>query len=182
MNRIEDERIEFYFKHEAQIREWAEIEEDALAFSHSFYLTVKAPLDQALREHFPDEVESFRVDNSKWPAIALRRPDGWPTGDSDPDVRLEWWRKNCLLTKKKCRWLGIRTNAERYLSSIVEERPEEYRRGRDWWPAYRYLSPAPTRFWEGDGLEEYRAFLVVSLVEAWRDLSPIVDTAVGYRP
>ncbi len=181
MNQIEDERIKFYFEHEAQITEWAQIEKDAVTFSHDFYLTIKAPLDKALREHFPGDVESFVGSNAKWPSIGLRKRDDWPTADSDPDVRLEWMRRDCLLTMDECRWVGIRTNVEQYHHALTEERIEEYPDRSSWWPVYTYLSPAPDGFWEGDGLEEYRAYLVASLVKAWRVLSPLVDKAVDHR-
>ena len=182
MNRLEDERLRFYFEHEAQINEWAEIREDALIFSHEFYLAVRPPLDEALRQAGTGDVESFvGEERSGWPGIGLRRSDGWPTADGDPDVRLEWQRWHSLLTMAEGRWVGIRTNTEQYRHLIVERSPRGYEDDRGRWPAYKYLPPVDAKFWKGDGLERYRALLVSELIEAWRVLSPIVDEAVGYR-
>lgn len=181
MNRIEDERVKFFLEHQERIREWASLEDEVSKFVHLFYRSLKGDLDEALRSgRIEDDVRSFRV-GGRWPGLGLRR-QGWPKGKSDPDVRLEWFRKSVLFPPHRSLMCGVRTNVERYRSSFTKEARPAYPQSSRWWPAYRYLDPPKDRFWEGDNLKEYRNYIVETILTIWKDLAPLVDKAVGHPP
>lgn len=181
MNRIEDEPIKFYLEHEAQIREWAALEADVVKFADRFYRSLKGDIDAALRSgRIADEgVESLFREEGDWPGFALRRQD-WPKGDKDPDVRLEWDRRRALFSREGHLYCGVRTMNEHYRWPFTKEKPQGYPKQNSWWPAYAYVDPPVGRFWEGDNLKRYRERLVETLLDAWRNLAPLVDKAVGH--
>ena len=182
MNRIENEQIKFFLEHEERIREWAGLEAEVVKFVDRFYRSLKGDLDVALRSGTiaEDGVQSFLVGGS-WPGVGLRR-QGWPKGDDDPDVRLEWSRKSALFPPRGWLLCGVRTNVTSYRSSFVKEDRPAFPRSSLWWPAYRNLDPPKGRFWEGDNLKGYRDYLVETILTAWKDLAPLVDDAVGHPP
>ena len=91
---LEDEPIKFYLEHRARIREWAGLEAEVRKFADRFYGGLKDDLDAALRTgQIADEgVESFFHEYPDYRGLGLRRRD-WPSGNEDPDIRLEWHRK-----------------------------------------------------------------------------------------
>ena len=183
MNRIEDEQVKFFLEHQERIREWAALEVEVSKFVHLFYRSLKGDLDAALTSGriAEDDVRSFGV-GGKWPGLGLRRQD-WPKGKNDPDVRLEWSRKSAFFPPHGSLYCGVRTNIERYRSPFTKEALSAYTyQSGQWWPAYRYLDPPKGRFWEGDNLQEYRNYIVDSILTAWKDLAPLVDEAVGHPP
>lgn len=179
MNRIEDERIKFYLEHEAQIREWAELGAEVSRFVDRFYCSLKDDLDAALRngEIPDDDVEAF-LDAGNWPGISLRQ-QGWPKGDEDPVVRLEWSRKSAGFPPHAWLICGVRTSVKRYRLPFTKEARPNYPRHTPWWPACKDVEPPAGRFWEGDNLLEYRNHLVETIIKAWKDLAPLVDEALS---
>ena len=85
MNSIENEQIKFYFQHEAQIREWANLETEVFKFVDRFYRSLKDDLDAALRSGriADDGVESFLDEEG----LGLRR-QGWPRGETLVNARM----------------------------------------------------------------------------------------------
>jgi len=182
VNGIEDERVKFFLEHQARIREWAALEDEVSKFVHRFYRSLKGDLDAALtsRRIAEDDVMSFQV-GGKWPGLGLRR-EGWPTGNADPDVRLEWFRKSVLFPPHRSLNCGVRTKVEKYRSPFTKEAHPAFPQSNHWWPAYRNLEPPKGRYWEGDNLKEYRNYIVETILTAWKDLAPLVDEAVGHPP
>ena len=184
MNRIEDERIKFYLEHETRIREWAGLEPEVSKFADRFYRSLEGDLAAAVRsDRIADsEVEVFLndVDYPEWPGLVLRRQD-WPEGDEDPDVRLQWTRKDARFSAGGGLICGVRANVKRYRMPFTKEARPGYPRSGRWWPAYRDVDPPIGRFWEGDNLKEYREHLVETVLGAWNDLASLVDEAVGHR-
>ena len=179
MNRIEDEQIKFYLEHEAQIREWAALEAEVSKFVDRFYRSLEGDLEQALRNDniTYNGVEVFLADGD-WPGLGLRRRD-WPDGDEQPDVRLEWSRKSARFSADRWLTCGVRTNVDDYKKPFTKEARPAFPRSSSLWPAFRNVDPPRDRFWEGDNLKEYRAYLVKTILDAWNDLAPLVDEAVG---
>ena len=181
MNRIEDEQVKFFLEHEARIREWAALEGEVSAFVDRFYRSLQGDLDAALRSGRIAEggVRSFLV-GGKWPGLGLRR-QGWPKGNQDPDVRLEWFHKASFPPRGRLH-CGVRTKVETYRSPFTKEACPAYPKSTHWWPAYRDLDPPEGRFWEDDNLMEYRNYIVETILTTWKDLAPLVDEAVGHPP
>ena len=182
MNRIEDEAVKFYLQHEAQIREWAGLEAEVRKFADRFYRSIRGDLDAALSSGgLADEgVKSFFHEKGDWRGLGLRRRD-WPMDDEDPDVRLQWHRKQVRFADGDHLICGVRTGMERYRQPFSEATCPGYpRQYPSWWPAYANVDPPAGRFWEGDNLKQYSDHLVDTILQAWRDLAPLVDEAVGH--
>ena len=182
MNRIEDERIKFYLQHEARIREWAGLETEVREFVDRFYCSIKDDLDTALSggKINADGVESFLdEEHPNWPGLGLRRR-GWPKGDKDPDVRLEWYRKSARFSRDENLICGVRTTVDCYKRPFTKEACPYFPRRSAWWAAYANVDPPVGDFWENDNLNEYRDDLLKTILKAWRELAPLVDKAVGY--
>ncbi len=181
MNRIENEQIKFYFQHEERIREWASLETEVIKFVDRFYRSLKGDLDTAVRSRkiVDDGVESF-LDETQWPGLGLRRRD-WPKSDEDPDVRLEWSTKAAFFPPHGSLICGVRTTVKEFKQLFTKEARPAYPHQNSWWPAYKNVEPPVDNFWEGDNLKEYRNHLVATIVNAWKDLAPLVDEAVGHR-
>ena len=181
MNRIEDEQVKFFLEHEARIREWAALEGEVSKFVGRFYRSLKGDLDAALRSGriAEDGVRSFLI-RGTWPGLGLRR-QGWPEGENDPEVKVEWPYKALFPPHG---WLicGVRTNVKSYRSPFTKEARPAYPRSTPWWPALRNLDPPKGRFWEDDNLKEYRKYIVETILTTWKDLAPLVDKAVGHPP
>lgn len=181
MNRIENEQIKFFFQHEERIREWIGLEAEVIKFVDRFYRSLRGDLDAALANGriAADDVESFLV-GGDWPGVGLRRR-GWPEGDDDPDVRLEWQRKKALFPPHGWLICGVRTNVNDYRVPFTKEARPGFPRQTQYWPAFKDVDPPDGGFWEGNNLEEYRARLVETIFEAWEELAPLVDEGVGHR-
>ncbi len=179
MNRIDDEPIRFYLEHQDRIREWAALEAEVREFADRFYRSLRIDLDTALRSGRvkDDDIELFFHEEGNWPGIALRR-QSWPKVDEDPDVRLEWNRKNVRFAADEDIYVGVR--AKRYREVFTGKACANYPvRPNPWWPVRVMVEGPSGRFWEGDGLKKYRHRVVDTILSAWDDLAPLVDEAVG---
>ena len=181
MNRIENEQIKFYFKHEARIREWAAIENEVNKFVDRFYRSLKVDLDTVLESgRIADSgVESFFV-GGNWPGLGLRRQD-WPKDDENVDVRLEWGRKSACFPPHGHLICGACTGVKEHRVPFTKEARPAFPLQNTWWTAYKNVEPPVGKFWEDDNLKEYRNQLVETILQAWKDLAPLLDKAVGYR-
>ncbi|MDE0605298.1 MAG: hypothetical protein OXI18_12925 [bacterium] len=181
MNRIENEQIKFYFEHEERIREWANLETEVIKFVDRFYRSLKSDLDAALSDgRISDDDCRVVLVGESWPGVGLRRR-GWPKGDDDPVVRFEWSRKSAHFPPHGWLICGVRTNVNDYRPPFAKEARPGFPRQTPYWPAFKNLEPPVGRFWESDNLKEYRNHLVETILQAWRDLAPLVDEAVGLR-
>ena len=177
MNRIDDEPIRFYLEHQDRIKEWAALEAEVREFADRFYRSLKTDLETALRSGSvkDDDVELFFHEEGNWPGLALRR-QSWPKGDEDPDVRLEWNRRHVCFAADGDLWVGVR--AKGYGEIITREACPSFPDRASWWPVRVTIGGPSGRFWEGDGLKEYRHRVVDRVLSAWNDLAPLVDEAV----
>ena len=131
MNRIDDEAVKFYLEHEAQIREWAGLEDEVRKFADRFYRSIRGDLDAALRSGglADDGVESFLHEAGDWRGLGLRRR-AWPMDNEDPDVRLQWHRKRVRFADGDHLICGVRTKVPRYGQPFTKEtRPQLSTRG-----------------------------------------------------
>lgn len=181
MNSIKNERIKFFLQHEERIREWADLETEVIKFADRFYRSLKGDIDAAIRsgEIDGDGVESF-LSGEGYTGLCLRRQD-WPKSSENPQVRLEWHTKRTGFRSNGSLVCGVRTTVEEYRLQFTKEARPAYPNQNSWWPAYRNVEPPAGKFWEGDNLKEYRNYLVTTIVNAWKDLAPLVDQAVGHQ-
>ena len=116
-----------------------------------------------------------------YPGLGLRR-QGWSQGGDPhghgPDVRLEWKGKGALFPPRGWLVCGVWTNVKSYRPPFTKEARPAFPQSSTWFPAYRNVEPPRGRFWEGENLKEYREHLVDTILEAWKELAPLVDEAV----
>ncbi len=182
MNRIKDERIKFYLEHEEQIEEWAGIKREAHELADKFYRSLRESLRCALKARRMNDVKSFIEDDGgdkSWPTIGLRR-HSWPEDDDDPDVRLQWHKRDTGFGSGPGPYCGVRANQEKY-GELFEGCKELYPKKSRMW-RFRDIDVRggrPERYWEADKLREYRQVLIDELLKAWCELSPLIDKAFG---
>lgn len=191
MNRIDDERIKFYLKHEDRIKEWAAIKKEVAEFAHRFYLSLRDDIDKAICQEClsPNwEAEScvWRDENPKSPFVGLRRKT-WPdrAGEFSPKIVMEWHKTRSEFSQRHLycgAHIGDVEEPEQFKlcvdSDVHPDIPKKYKKGADpWWFRWRYLQPPDPNFWKGDGLVKYRKQLLCQLLEAWTDLAPLMDNA-----
>ena len=176
MNSIENEQIKFYFQHEARIREWANLKTEVFKFVDRFYCSLKDDLDAALRSGriADDGVESFLHEGR----LGLRR-QGWPRREQRVDVRLGWDRKRGFPPLPRG-WVACGAFGNGLEEAFPKEASPAFPHQSLPWVAYKHLDPPADRFWDGDNLKEYRRYVVETILEAWKDLAPLVDKAVGH--
>lgn len=183
MKRIEDERIKFYLKHRRYIEEWANTRNDLCEFVHEFYWSLVDELQVAFEacDDIAGDELSIRADDTwkDWPGIVLRRTD-WPRGQDDPAVRFQWRRGKGYeadFSPGRTPTCGVRApNHHEHFSS--ESCREDYPNRSNHWPVYDYVEVPQGEFWEGDNIATHRKHVIELILNAWRDLAPLVDEAL----
>ncbi len=180
MNRIEDERIRFFFKHEARIREWMRLEAQVHKFVHRFYRSLQRDLDAPLRDGRINDkgVESF-YSRSDYPKVGLRRQE-WLGRGKTPSVAMEWHRKKALFPPRGYLCFGVQWTGKVESWPFDRKDHPDFPKKGVYWPAFTSSKQAPKHgFWEGDKLKHYRKTLVKTMLTAWKELAPLVDKAIG---
>lgn len=186
MKRIEDERIQFYLRHESLIEEWAQIRSDAVSAAHRFYLSLAEDLEERAAD-LGDDILVLTADES-WARVGLCR-ESWLDESGTPlaVLSLEWMRSKTGF-REGYRVLGVRCDADlevgRQLRGTIADLVREQRsvlgfgRSSRWWPAYKAVDgTTDAEYWLD--LDPFRQALVEGIVEAWWALSPSVDEALS---
>lgn len=184
MNCVEDERIKFYLKYEKQIREWVELGQQARVYANDFLVTLQDNV-QSLAEELGSDLSTLcNVDGNDYPLILLHRPT-WLSADHDRGLQvgigLSWDRRGVTLGANQRPWVGTRVlhgkQLRKDLADALSPIRKSYRLGTmEWWPAWRYVDPAPDGYW--DDLNRYRTSLIESVRQAWQQMSKTVDDVV----
>ncbi len=177
MNRVEDERIKFYLKHETQIEEWYAIKKDASAFTTQFYKSLLYSLERPAAE-LEGDVESFYSPGEGWPRVGLRR-QAWRQHESTPEIAMQWLKRGTTLATEGGLWCGVHLKYGTSLS--LDSKPAGFPKSEAGLPAYAYVEGPRSEYWRGENLKDYRKALIERLLSAWRELSPLVDKAVGHK-
>ena len=179
MNRIENEQIKFFFKHEARIREWANLKTEANKFVDRFYRSLKGDIDAALRNGriADDGIELYFYKGKRnWSRLALRRLDWYEKADVGLD-----WKRNKGFRPYGHLDCGVWISDKKYSDPFTKEACPDYPKCVGSYPAYKEVEPPNDGFWEDDNFKEYREHLVETIFKAWNDLAPLVDEAIGHR-
>jgi hypothetical protein len=186
MDRIDDERIQFYLRHEDQIDEWADVRADARQLAHRFYLSLEDDLAATAVELGGDVVA--RSDDLPWGRASLFR-ESWTDGAGSPIVvvALEWRREDTGF-RHGWRVVGVRcerdTAAQRRLRDEIAElavgpaRAGGYRQDKRYWPVQRPVSGAGGNSYWTD-LGPLRQALVDQVVEAFETFAGVIDDALA---
>lgn len=195
MNRIDDERIKFYLKHQERIEEWAALSKDVPGVAHRFLCSCQDDIEALAGELGPD-VHIHAHLESDYPKLLLYRPAWHPQNSrheaSIPPrigVGIEWRRKDVTFAGHQSSaytgvWVDCREGAGRQFSGEIARAlrqaglPMEQRASwsKPWWVTDRW-EPARGEYW--DGLSLYRQQLVDSVRDCWRAYEPTIDGLVA---
>lgn len=173
MRRIDDERIRFYLRHQAEIDEWAAVGDDVHPIADAFYASLLPDVEAAA----PEGV-SVRLTGERWLRIALANP-AWRTRYRPTvEVAFEWKRETAGFTTGQRR-IGVRVargepdgpaTVAALTEALADAREPAFASHGGHWPAFRQEPPPSGPWW--DDLGPFREQLVGSLLEAWHRLAP----------
>jgi hypothetical protein len=193
MNHIDDERVQFYLKHEQQIAEWAALQKTTRTFVHGMLFTMVDDLGELAEELGPDVRVHFTGADASEVKILLCR-EAWMRDQGRKrrlGIGLGWDPRQVTLSAHPRPYMGLCVvvshpggqQLRQELGQAVTSASlnQGYTR-TSWWVAWRY-APAPTgEFWEDLG--DYRASLVDMVRQDWLrfvDVATDCEAAVGER-
>jgi hypothetical protein len=182
-NPFEDERLRFFLRHRAEIREWAAIEKDVAAATREILTGIQVPLEEQLVAADPD-ITTTRDDGGRYERIVARRPS-WPThvgialewemgvdpfGSSLPKFGIIFLNTDRALEHSRIRIVGIATEAPSFNADGFKVGSERY------WPIVK-RTPKSTDWWQDPGA--WADAILESLVDLWPKAAPVVDAGLG---
>lgn len=186
---LADERIQFYLRHRATIREWAAIERDLAAATHQLLVGLIPLVEAAVRELDPNaEVHGQGLDGGYPRLVAMRAT--WPksvSGEPLAALTLEWTPK-VDPSGGSLPYYGVRVNAEDDRGKAVGEALRLLVGGSDaaqlgfkaasyvWWPVQQRL-PASADWWKDT--DAFRLDVVNRTATAWQALAPLIESALA---
>lgn len=189
MNRIEDERVLFYLRHQERIDEWAALAKEASEAAHQFLCSCQDDIVGLAREFGPD-VRSFVSLDESYPKIFLYR-SAWLLDRDSPRaaIGVAWQRSRLSFSGHGKSafsgvWVDYRGEGGPKLhgamgrafkeAGLLKEHKLETQ--WNWWPAYRW-EPAQGEYWTD--LSQYRAQIIDSVRFFWKTFEPIVCQHAG---
>jgi len=187
MNRVEDERVAFYLKHQRRIEEWAALAEDSALVAHEFLCSLSDDLERFAEESGTEITVEKDPDNPSYPSFLLALPE-WYTTPSRDELRtavgVTWHRTNNLgfTIPERCAHTGVWANRNlagglelsRQLKAAFGDAGllrENELKSYVWWPAYRW-EIASGDFWKD--LSPYRQQILASIRFFWTTFVPIM--------
>ena len=178
----EDEPVRFYLEHRLQIEEWARIGmKDLRGFVSIFYSSLHEDMERVSLERGIDINNDVDVVTGEL-FVRLRRRD-WPETIS---IELGWVGNADFSDRESWHGLKVEGGAESpYWDVLIQARDRlgaaSYgRRDRAYgYPMYEYLRNPEPDVWKGNNLERYGNFLLEALLQAWQDLTPLVDESLS---
>ncbi|HRI71394.1 MAG TPA: hypothetical protein PK156_44480 [Polyangium sp.] len=191
MNRIDDERVLFYLKHQQRIQEWAALAKEASEQAHQFLCSCADDL-MTLARDLGRGVQTFVSIEDDYPKLFLYRNAWWPdkatTKHPRVGIGLEWRRGNVSFTESgKSAYCGVWVHYQLDGAKALHEsigkafkdagllKKHGFTSSTVWWPAYRY-EIAPPEFW--NDLGPYRTQLIESIRFCWTTFEPVVNKLV----
>ena len=195
MNRIDDERIKFYLKHQQRIDEWAALSREVPSLAHRFLCSCQDDIEALAGELGPDLPVHAHLE-SDYPKLLLYRPAWHPQNThheaSIPPrigIGIEWRHKDVTFSCHESSayagvWVDCGNDAGRHFrdKAVSAFRAagllKEPRRNlaTSWWPSYKWV-PADGEYW--DDLSLYRQQLVDSVRDCWLKFAPTIDRLVA---
>ncbi len=194
MNRIEDERVRFYLRHQEDIDAWAALARLLHDRAHEFLLSCKSGLDRLAAELGTD-VHCKYCEDTTWPMYRLYQAcwiptQVWPHSDWPPiSVGVLWHRRTVMFKGAGSPLAGVWLHGDRrpdeQLIAAFHSRCDKPRDGfgkRDSWGAAVHAVSPPNEDY-CDNLQPFREVIVGSVRAAWRlyahDIPEILKVAYG---
>ncbi len=182
MNRLHDERLQFFLRHRDDIRAWAAIETEVSGAVRELLAATQADIEERLAELDPD-VTTSRLDNGRWERIMVRRP-AWPDAVG---VSLEWETGvdpfGGALPKIGVIFLSLTPDLESARLALVELcrgagglQAQGYRVPAERvWPVMRRVMKSSDWWHDADA---WTSGIVDRVVDLWPQVAPLIDRAL----
>ncbi len=184
IDRIDDQRIAFYLRHQEMIETWTAVRREVAEFAHRFYLSVSDNLSELAAASGPDVAVWVRDGSSS--NVGLYK-DAWRhNGIPLIAFALEWNARSTFVDGPRIAGLRVGTDTEqgRSLRPFVGDQVRAIRAERGFgrrsnmWPAYRDMPrPAESSYWEE--LTPFRTILVSEVTAGWAAFADSADRAIG---
>ena len=184
MDRIDDDKIVFYFEHQRHIDEWASLPRQAREATSEWLRTVSVDLATAANDLGADLYEKL---DDAWPLVGLRHRS-WPMSiDGTPRVlvALSWQHNAATFAGQTAPFVGVRTaepNTEGRDDAASVRAAVRVAAGAwlhsPYWALYRY-ERATGEYWKD--LRPYREQLLATVSEVWDLAAPLLDGAFPER-
>lgn len=181
---IDDEKVQFYFRHRDQLDEWLALRQEAAAAIDE-WLTALRPDVESLVAELGEDVELIVALEDAWPSLYVKR-SAWPgktRADATALIGFQWARGKTLLGTSSAPYVGVVCDRTTSIGRALREDVQFQQTRRDrkdrqtaWWPALGYVlaeEPFPER------ADEYRRVLLKSIGDVWNAYSSTVDGALS---
>jgi hypothetical protein len=194
MNRIEDERVRFYLRHQEEIDAWTALAKLLHDRAHEFLLSCKPGLDRLAAELGTD-VHCTYLEHAKWPSYNLYQASWipirvWTHPEWPPmAVGIIWHRPTVTFKGAGSPLVGVWLRGDRrpdeQLIAAFHSRCDKPRDGfskRDAWGAAVHAVSPPNEDY-CDNLQPFRESIVESVRAAWHlyahDIPQILKVVYG---
>lgn len=182
-DRIHDERILFYIRHQELITTWAAVRRDLREEARQFYLSLADDLAEAA-SGYGEGVAVWTAEGS-YSKVGLYL-EAWD-GEEAPLVLvcLEWHRQATFTEGERLVGLRVRYGLDDgkslrpYLGDSVRDITEAagFGRSSNYWPAFRTAAAPEGDYW--DDLSAYRSLLLGEITSAWHAFREPADVAIA---
>lgn len=178
-NPLEDERLRFFLRHRAEIREWAAIEKDVASATREILAGIQEGIEEQLAISDPD-MTTTRWDGGRYERIVAHRPS-WPThtgialewetsvdpfGSSLPKFGIIFLNTDKSLEPSRLRMVALAAETATFKADGFKVGSDRY------WPIVKRTSKDPD-WWQEP--EKWADTIADSLVDLWPQAAPIVD-------
>jgi len=183
---IEDERVQFYFRHRVQIEEWAALRTEAAAAVDDWMTQLGPHCDELARSLGPDvRLRAHIGAEQAYPSFRLRHAawgfDG--TEDEPACIALEWIRRQTTMRGNLAPCVGVRSPKTTTIGAALRAGSafqQTFRARVDQtnavYAGYRFVRPLADFPISADA---YRSVLIEALRDAWNAYAPLVTNSGG---
>ena len=189
MNRIDDERVLFYLKHQQRIEEWAALSKDLANIAYDFLCSCEGDIGSLATELAPD-AQPYSSLEEKYPKLFICRRNWFRDKQDTPIVAIgvEWLRSGGNFTSADrcahtCVWVNWSSSSgpefQERLSAAFKKADllqKHKLQSRPWWPVYRD-EVAHGEYWSD--LAPYRQQVLDSIRFFWTTFAPLIDKSLA---
>lgn len=180
MNEIKDERIRFYLRHQALIKQWSQIEKELPAVCEKFLWSLQEDIER-LKDELDANVRLYKEEGG-YPKLFLYR-DSWRLDSKEraPAVGIGIeWQQNRVGFESGLPYVGIWNNKSSSIIGVLREelaKVIESNKPTAWFLEKNFVAPPPDEdYWEN--LRPYRERILSEIRKYWARYASGVDVAI----